>query len=673
MFKGRRFILFLLLMLTALQAESAENMRRTVLRRIFSYSKSVSPLCDADSLTYAYTKFSLSVPKRNALLMAVPSMYAISHGKQRSFFGEIYSEIRPTAKGHFSSRKLIELSTVPRRSMALPSMLVYLTPHIYRPTMISDDQLSPFHRVNRKYYRYRVSLETDSTAIVTFSPRLDNTLLMKGSARVDARTGRVLAARFKGEYDMVRYQLVVEMFPEGHLSLYPSRCSLTASFHFLGNVTTGDYSVWYGLKQAVATADTIAHDPAMMARVRPEPLEPGEEKQYETYRNTKNTAAPKKENTLKHVAWDMVGENLLTRINEKFGPKKQGYVSVNPILNPLYMGYNPSMGYYYKLNLKAGYQFTENNSLWVQFKCGYSFKLNQFYFKLPITWYFDRGHNGYVECIIGNGSRITNSRVVDAIKEQKGDSVKWDQMGLDYFKDQWCQTSVHYDLSSHWGLRLGLTYHRRAAVNTYAQQQAGLPKAYVSMSPNIEVTYRPLGYSGPILTALFEHSWRGLANANIGYERLEIDGQYKLQLNPISTLQMRLGQGYFFHSNGHTTFLDYSNFRRTTIPDGWNDEWSGGFELLNSNWYNASDYYVRSNFTYESPILLTAWVPLLGHVIERERIYVSQLLVNKLHPYTEIGYGVKTRLASVSLFASFNKNRYKSFGIRAGFELFREW
>lgn len=669
----RTFFVFLLLALNASPLQAADNPRRTVLHRMFGYARlAKDDYSVPDSVSYAYTKFSLSVKRRNILLAAVPTMYAISRGRQRDFFGETYSEVRPDTLGKFKSRKLIELSTVPRRSTTLPSVLYYLTPHIYSATMISDDQLSPFCRENRCYYRYKVSVEDDSTAIVAFTPRLDNTLLMTGEAKIDVRTGRVMEARFKGEYDMVRYTLYVDMGRQGNV---PSRCNLESTFRFLGNQTNGEYAAWYGLKKPIARVDTVSHDISLMEQVRPEPLAPGEESLYTRLILSRKDQAsvPKKKNMWKYISWDLIGENLLTQISEKFGPEKKGYVRINPILNPLYMGYNPTMGVYYKMNIRGGYQFTPNSNIWLQFKCGYSFKLNQFYFKIPITWYFDQRHGGYVESNFGNGNRITNSRVIEALKAERGDSVNWDGMNLDYFKDQWWTMGVHYDLNRHWGVKVGFMYHRRAAVNPYGQMQANLPRAYVTFAPNIELTYRPLGFSGPILTALYESSYRGLANANVGYQRLEIDGQYKLSLGGLKSLQMRLGEGFYFDSNGHTVFLDYSNFRQTTIPDGWNDEWSGDFELLNGNWYNASQYYVRGNFTYESPILLTAWIPIVGHVIERERIYVSSLLANKLHPYTEIGYGIKTRLMSIGIFSSFNKNRYESTGIRAGFELFREW
>ena len=109
-----------------------------------------------------------------------------------------------------------------------------------------------------------------------------------------------------------------------------------------------------------------------------------------------------------------------------------------------------------------------------------------------------------------------------------------------------------------------------------------------------------------------------------------------------------------------------------TIPGGWNDDWSGGFELLRSDNYNASNYYIRANFTYESPLLLLSWLPLVGHYMETERIYFSALDVRNAHPYLELGYGFTSRVVSVGFFVSNGKNN-RSVGCKFGFELFRHW
>jgi hypothetical protein len=138
-------------------------------------------------------------------------------------------------------------------------------------------------------------------------------------------------------------------------------------------------------------------------------------------------------------------------------------------------------------------------------------------------------------------------------------------------------------------------------------------------------------------------------------------------------LSLRAGLGLYTDKSKDGYFLDYNNFRENYIPGGWNDEWSGEFELLNSNWYNASKFYVRANATYESPMLLLSWIPLVGQVVEKERIYISALSIRKLTPYVEIGYGFTNRLFSMGIFCGRSAHHFEGFGVKWGFELFNNW
>lgn len=48
------------------------------------------------------------------------------------------------------------------------------------------------------------------------------------------------------------------------------------------------------------------------------------------------------------MLWDIVGDNLLNRISSDFGKQQQGYFRIDPLFNPLYMGYSESKGVVYK-------------------------------------------------------------------------------------------------------------------------------------------------------------------------------------------------------------------------------------------------------------------------------------------------------------------------------------
>ena len=135
---------------------------------------------------------------------------------------------------------------------------------------------------------------------------------------------------------------------------------------------------------------------------------------------------------------------------------------------------------------------------------------------------------------------------------------------------------------------------------------------------------------------------------------------------------MRLGTGLYTMKNHDAYFLNYENFRENNLPNGWNDDINGDFELLRSDTYNTSEYYIRANVTYESPLLLLSWLPYFGHYVEMERLYISALDVRNAHPYVEAGYGFTSRLMSVGVFFS-NGRGNRTIGVTFGLELFSKW
>lgn len=616
---------------------------------------------------------------RNALLMLVPKMYVVSKGKERDFMSEQFSKITLTGGEKYTNECIVEITTIPRRKKAMTHIARYITPTVYNPTLFGNNILSPFHRENQRFYRYRVNMQPFGKAEIRIIPINNNTQLVEGTAIVEMSTGKIIQLNLRGEYDMVRYHLEATMGSEGISSIVPKECNLNYSFSLLKNKISGRYKAVFNLPNPLPDTIRNSQDTTFMKMVRPTQLDWVEQQTVARYLENKQRSDSakvhevKKKNFAKDVLWDMIGENLLDDIKGKFGANQQGNLRIKPILNPLYMGYSKSKGFYYKFDARGGYIFNKNWQFSLRLKAGYIFKHRQLYYRLPATLNFNRKHNGYLRIEIGNGNRITNNRVVEAIKNQKKDSINWSGLDLEYFKDYNYLTYVHYDLSSRVGFEVGFNYHRRSAVNKAAHVAAGHPSTYRSAAPTLRLIYRPWGYKGMIISADYERSYYHLFNSNMAYERFEFDAQYIKKMRRMNTLKMRFGTGFYTSKNGREYFLDYTNFRDNNIPGGWDDDWSGEFELLNSNWYNASEYYARTNLTFETPMLILAWLPITGRFIERERVYVSALEVQKMHPYSEWGYGFTTRLLSVGFFTAFRQFKYEGFGIKLGFELFKQW
>lgn len=686
-----RILLLLIALIVPRTVCLGQRSNADVLRRTLHFGEHLNrPLTDSSS-TNVYIKYDINVVKRNAMLAAVPTMFYLLRDHRRRYFSESYSHAS-FSDGKFVEHRNIHLSTVYHRHTTLPLMIKYLTPRIYDEKLFQDGILSPVNYHNRKYYRYRMMRNKDGTSYIFMRNKFRNTqLIRKGFLIVDDSTGQVLQFNFQGEYDMIRSSLNGVMNTDSDKLMLPKECDVQAKLSFMGNKVLAHYTSVYGL--AVTLPDSIedSRDAELMAKVRPLPLTEEERSIISEYqdeytagkasedsrmsRDSTDVAKPRKRHWAKYVFWDLIGDNLLNKISTGLGSENKGQLRIGPIFNPFYFGYTRHKGVIYRLDLRGFYNFTDNHSISARIKVGYSFKQHQLFYRFPVQWDFNKRRNGYVQWEFGNGNRISNSRVRDNVMEYKtNDSIDWKAMHLDYFTDTRFHLGVNYDIvKDYLGVQTGFTAHIRKAVDSEGFKAVGRPSTYRTFAPFLQIQYRPLSDRVPlVITSQWERGYK-ILGGSINYDRFEFDGQYVCDLPRLRSWQLRSGFGFYTHKGREDYFLDYHNFQEDYISLGWEDKWSGEFELLNSNWYNASDYYVRANATYEAPLLLLSFCPLVGQIIEKERVYVSALAVNRMLPYIEVGYGFTNRVFSMGIFMGFSPRHCEGVGLKFGFELFNNY
>lgn len=683
-------LLLLFCILHASDTLSAENKKDTILQRLFLFSKTIThtPPVPSDSLTYAYMKSVLHIKKRNIFLMGIPTLYQMARARDRQYIEESYNQVKFDTKQRYTIQKLCSVSSNAVQRISFPAMQHYITPNIYGVTMFHQNILSPFNRQNKIYYRYATKHISDTLAHLHFTPRLHNTLLVKGSAVLNPVTGRIYDINLSGEYDMIFFRLTINMHQQSAPTVIPRECKLYARFSSFGNDIRTHYHVVYHLPKIQYSStnhtNNTHNDTTIINLIRPSTLSLYEQSIYQqttktnkqTIVNTdtaRQTKWQQQKEKLKYIFWDNFGDKVLNDMKQYFGSKQQGYLHIDPILNPFYMEYSAQHGLYYNLNIQGGYQFTKNSDIWMQLRGGYSFMRKQFSYYIPLVYTFNKKHNGNISAVISGGRRIQNTALLNELKVATHNNKVWDQLNLYEFNDTYYNCYGNYEFSKKIGVQLGVVYHQRRALHPAHFLLINKPTTYTAVSPKIQINYRPWAYQGPTLTVNYEKSINKLIGNNIPYTRWEFDAQYIMPLHYVKSLSMRWGIGFYTYRTHNDYFVDFENFRQTFLPMGWNDDWSGNFELLDSKLYNQSNYYHRVNVTYESPFLLVVWVPLLGRYIECERLYFSALQVKQAHPYIELGYALKTRLLSIGAFLSTINGKYKDFGVKFGFELFRKW
>ena len=677
----RRIFILTLLLITSIvmngKTSPWADKDSLIMNRVFSYKalydKDVAKSINGLNLN-VYIRYQINTIKKDITLMTVPSMHVLARGKDDDYFGESYTRLTFKDLKDYEMYRQISVGTVPRYKQTMPTLMGYMVPQLYDAALIGDRLLSPFHIKNKALYRYGISFLTNDRVEIVFGPRKRNTQLVSGKALVDYYTGRIQQVEFSGEFDMITFHVTTEMGDKVPQSFYPKRCVIDADFRYLKNHIHSTHQILFSQKNIIPDTIIDSHDMALMEKVRPFPLTEEFMQAYQkqdSIRYINSQKPPKKRSVWKRVFWDYFGDNLVNRIKGSFGPNDQGSFRISPILNPLYVSYSGSRGITYKMKVRSNYAFSENSDLSFYTRMGYSFKQKQFYFTMPIRYTFNKNRHGYVELEIGNGNRIRNNSVREYATDQNNDST-YQQLMLDRFKDMKIRLVSNYDISNRWSIGAGATFHRRSAVDKAAFRQIGQPDCYHTFAPMIETQIRPWSWYGPHFTINYEQGIRGVGKSDMNYGRLEVDANWLRKFHRLRSLSMRLGFGVYTMKDKEEYFLDFENFRDEYML-GWNDDWTGEFQLLKQETYNSSDYYVRSNITYESPLLLLSNLPYFGHFIETERIYLNTLLLQHIHPYNEFGYGWKNRYLSFGLFVGLKNFRYDGIGCKVSFELFRDW
>ena len=654
-----------------------EKEEALILNRIYEYRK--ANLSEFKSLEEnIYMKFRYNVEKRNFALWLIPTTYVLAKDP-REYIRESYSTAKFKDVHNFDVNSQVLTGTVRHNHMAMPTLVDFMTPDIYDMAFYEGHVLSPFNKHNRRYYHYtQITLMNGATRI-DFRPKLYNTQLLNGYAIVETETGRILRTVLNGEFDMITFRTEITQNEKEGRTLMPAKCNTAATFRFLGNRITVLFNAYYNCPTTLPDSITSISSRELMDSIRPVPLNRLDKAIYEAYdkeREASDLAAaadtvPHKPNLWKKIFWDTIGETLVTPIDAQ--TKSGGaYFRISPIINPLYVSYSGSRGLRYKMKFRSLFRFSQHRYLNIEPTVGYNFKQNQLYFTIPVQMVYNPKRNGYAEIIYGNGNRISNGTVMDAINEAHHDSIDFTNTDIDQFYDNYLRLYNNIMVFDWLDIETGILVHQRKAVNPEVMHQYGVPDEYRSFAPILGIKLQPWLNKGPLFAIDWERSIKGINGSNLEYDRWEFDAQWKYRIPGLRLLNMRAGAG-FYTKKTTDYFLDFANFHDENLPEGWDDDWSGNFQLLSGREYNESNYYIRANLSYESPLLFATWIPYLGKYIEKERFYFSGVLLEHSKPYFELGYGFTNRYISVGAFTSFRNRHFAEFGIQFDFELFKRW
>ncbi|MDO5447244.1 MAG: DUF5686 family protein, partial [Prevotellaceae bacterium] len=571
--------------------------------------------------------------------------------------------------GKFELTRNVYNSILPSHSVDAEEMAIYYAPSLYTEVMFGKDMiLSPFVRANRKYYRFTFDYDEDQVKM-HFRPFHKNTMLIEGDAYIDTATGQIKSTTFKGNYDMYAFTMDIEQDDQG----LPRKSKVSSKFNFLGNKQQNNITSYYGLTTTLPDSIRDVESPEMIEALRPEELSDLEKLAYELH---------EKKNELKHVNDEPADTTTTEHHTSKFSKamkrigdsmwgstrvrSEHSYVRLSPLLNPFMMEFSQRKGFTYLLEFTLKHDWGKHSKLILDPYFAYAFKERQVYYGAPIDLYYNTKRNAGFFFNIESGDRVASSVVRQQVTEIGLDSLL--DSDINYFRDTKIQFGHRYDILRNLSLTAGATFHRRTAINKEMLADIEGDTKSKTFAPYLDLSFR-FPKMGPIFRVNYEVGLKDVMGGENDFSRLEVDANYKLRMKRMRTLSMRLGAGRYI-SDADYYFMDYENFRRNNLPEGWNDDWTGDFQNLSSYQYNISKYYVRGNMTYDAPLLCLYWLPVVGRFVETERIYLNVLATEHFHPYVEVGYGIKNRLFSGGVFVGFNKEKFDGVEFKIDLELF---
>ena len=697
---GLVFILYLLLPLSVL---SKSSVRTPVVQRIFTFSEeNMYRIGHFES--QVYLKFHLLNDRKNIAMRFIPFAYRQERGKN-TYLGESYSQTSFSAPSIIDQKETAFYSTMPyvRNLNDLVSSAINI--NLYQSTLMTDRVLSPLIRETRRFYQYRLDTAymKDGKLLkrVYFTPRVMNMQLAKGYVDVVLETGEVRSLYWRFKYNTQKIYVLAEM-GDGEdtlLRLLPKYLHVNMNFNFLKNKSIASIDIFpkytnilpYNKEEMeeilhknghdltllnqlnIDTTKTI-HDLSYFNKERPTPLTAQEDSIYRQYQVRISKEERTKEIRQNRFSdqWDEIFLG-----NHYLHLSEHNLLKLPPLITPSMAEWSHSKGLSLRTRIQAQCDFNNGKHWQTGVVLGYNFRRKEFFWRTPNYFLFSPHHNGTLSFEMGNGNKIYNSVQAEDVRHrlrnsnQKYDSLLnvFDKYAFNYYNDMYIKAGTSYQFFNGMTSRLSLVYHKRSLVewNDEAEKN-GLKRHCRSFAPNLYLEWTPGQYyfwkdghrqplfsHWPTLSAEYERGLKWVKSGN-EYERWEFEAKQSINFHALRLLYLRFGGG-FYTNKQNTYFLDYSNFRYNSLPSSWLDKMNGQFETLDSRWYNESNYYVRACASYESPLLLLAFMKPCTPYIKRECLYCNLLAVRSLNPYVETGYSIRTHLFNVGFFMGFSNKK----------------
>ena len=645
-----------------------------------------------------YVKQRVGVFKNNLALNTFPGMTRFDRGVD-NYVTELFYQLHYTDYGVLELRRKAYNTSFKHGRGEIERVVEFMTVNPYDDALLQDRIFSPLHPDYKKYYIYTLDSLSSSDGItrVSFSPRFDNIrLLSRGCVLFDdscnivefAMSGWDEQSKFDAIYKMNATNVVEAVHADVSYNFLGNKLSIAAdgcfAYDYVIPVNRADAFRLNASEYDLSGSTSVAWDTTKIVNMqayaddnRPLRLDWDEVELLNDFSDSTQKSSGRK-----NIMWNL-GDAMISSHSYNWGG---GGVKFSPIVNPSSVDYSSGRGLSYKFSMNIRNSLRNNREMRLKPQIGYNFKQKAFYWNVRGNFVYNPSRLGVLGLDFGEGNSIYSSVALDRIKNMALDSLNFENLNLNYFRNFYVETFHECEIFNGFSMLAGVNYHKRVLQGNANKQLEiyGVPlrKKYIQFAPHVRFTWRPgmyyymkegqkinLGSKYPVFAWDVEQGMNGVLGSNSIYARSELDVQYKMGLRSGNLLYMRIGAGGYFYTKD-VYFVDYSFLKQSNLPVERSEELGGVFQLLDSEWYNAANKYARAHLTYEAPFLSLQKLFPRVKLFQNEYIYYNMLFMSQLHPYMELGYGVATPYVNMGLFVSSQNLQMHRVGYKISLSLF---
>ena len=647
---------------------------------------------------------------------------------------EVLSDLKFTYPNNYTAdiKNLSGTFTQKNITEMLPINLINL--NVYSEMSANELFFMPLRETSKKYYRYelkRTFTQNGTTfCTISFTPIYKSPKLLEGTFVIEKDSWRVMQFVSEGIDLASEFSIELNMGNSESTKMLPVSAVIHQKFSYLGNVVTNRNLVNINYKSIKLNPKRekeknlnlsnffkvrldsvpIQNNSLFWEKSRKIPLQAKEkelldefyleqsrEKEKQAAKMGKDSLNDNKNNTM---------EWAKTMVMDSRYKYKATSITYGGIFNPTLFGYSSFDGLTYGQEVKVNYELKRQSSLEFNAFVGYMFKRKELFTDISASWNYNPTHLGRLSISVGNDNKTYSSIFLQEIQDSlvnNGLNIK--DLAFDYYKNYYLRIYNTVEVANGFSIGTGLDYHIRDATDNKVDESAiissismdntalngngteGITKLFKrrkTFAPVLTLTWTPEQYYRferrqkiyvrsrfPTMKVQFSKGLKGVLGSASEYNRLEFDISQNIQLDLMKSFQYHIGMGFFSNQKSEY-FTDFEYFAKRNFPDTWDDGIGGVFNLLDRQFYNASDTYIQNHFMYESPFIILNLVPVLAKGVVTERLYLSHLFNPYIRSYAEFGYGIGNNFLNAAIFGSFHKLKFHEVGFKVSLNIFKK-